>query len=54
VIEAFNMLAARGRLPAEDAKILMAKYQQKIDDNTAYIKAHGIDMPEIDAWQWNR
>jgi xylulose-5-phosphate/fructose-6-phosphate phosphoketolase len=53
VIEAFNMLVASGRLPIEEAKPLMAKYQQKIDDNTAYIKAHGEDMPEIDAWQWN-
>lgn len=53
-IEAFEKLAFIGKLQHEEAGALIAKYQQKIYDNTAYIKEHGVDIPEIDAWQWNR
>ena len=54
VMAIFDRLAKLGRLPYEEAKHIIAKYQQKIDANTDYIKAHGVDMPEIDAWQWKR
>ena len=54
VMAVFGKIAERGRLPQEDAQHIVSRYQQKIDDNTAYIKEHGIDMPEIDAWQWTR
>ncbi|HET8669324.1 MAG TPA: phosphoketolase family protein, partial [Candidatus Saccharimonadales bacterium] len=54
VIAVFENLVVHGRIPQEEAKAYIDKYQKKIDDNTEYIKAHGIDMPEIDAWQWNR
>lgn len=53
-IAAFERLSEQGVLPAEQAQELVAKYQKKIDDNTDYIKKNGIDMPEIDAWQWTR
>ncbi|HSX28352.1 MAG TPA: phosphoketolase family protein [Candidatus Saccharimonadales bacterium] len=53
-IEIFERAAAQGRVPQADAERIMAQFQQKIDDNTAYIKIHGVDMPEIDAWQWHR
>jgi xylulose-5-phosphate/fructose-6-phosphate phosphoketolase len=36
----------------EEADNLVIKYRNKIDDNTAYVKQHGLDMPEIDEWQW--
>lgn len=52
VIAAFERLATSGRLPYEEAQHIIAKYQHKIDENTAYIKTHGVDMAEIDAWQW--
>jgi phosphoketolase len=50
----FEKIGLSGRLPQDQVKHIVAKYQQKIDDNTAYIKVHGIDMPEIEAWQWTR
>ena len=53
-IEAFQRLANEGRIPADEAQALVDKYNQKIDENTAYIKEHGVDIPEIDAWVWNR
>lgn len=52
--DVFAKLASTGRIPYEEGRHLMAKYQQKIDANTEYIKTHGVDLPEIDAWQWNR
>ncbi len=54
LIEAFQKVAATGRLPYEEAEHIIKKYQQKIEDNTSYIKEHGVDMPEIEAWQWTR
>lgn len=53
IIAIFERLAAAGRIPKEEAERLILKYQKKITDNTEYIKIHGIDTPEIDAWQWN-
>jgi len=53
-IEAFEKLAFIGRLEHDEAGALIAKYQQKINENTAYITEHGVDIPEIDAWQWRR
>ncbi len=50
----FDKLGADGRKPQDEAQNLVAKYKQKIDDNTAYIKDKGIDMPEIEEWQWRR
>lgn len=52
VIAAFERLAASGRISAEEAEAVGAKYQQKIDENTEYIKVNGVDLPEIDAWVW--
>jgi xylulose-5-phosphate/fructose-6-phosphate phosphoketolase len=53
-VEAFEKLAFLGKLPHEEAGMLIGKYRQKIEDNTAYIKEHGVDIPEIDAWVWTR
>ena len=51
--EVFDKLSRSGRIPYEEGRHIMAKYQQRIDENTEYIKTHGVDIPEIDAWQWN-
>jgi phosphoketolase len=51
---AFEQLTKSGRISEETARNLVDKYQQKIDENTVYIKEQGIDLPEIDAWQWIR
>jgi xylulose-5-phosphate/fructose-6-phosphate phosphoketolase len=52
VIEIFNRMKQVRRVPEEDAERIMTKYEDKIIANTDYIKIHGLDMPEIDAWQW--
>jgi xylulose-5-phosphate/fructose-6-phosphate phosphoketolase len=52
VMAAFERLAGTGRISAEDSQAIVTRYQQKIDENTDYIKVHGIDLPEIDAWVW--
>ncbi|HUC90189.1 MAG TPA: phosphoketolase family protein [Patescibacteria group bacterium] len=50
----FDKLGMDGRKPQDEAQNLVAKYKQKIDDNTAYIKEKGIDLPELEEWQYHR
>ncbi len=52
VMAAFDKLGQWGRVPYDEAQHIIERYRQKIDENTAYIKQYGIDMPEIDAWVW--
>lgn len=52
VMAIFDWLSKSGRIQYEEARHILSKYQQKIDENTDYIKVHGVDLPEIDAWQW--
>lgn len=52
VMAAFEKLAHYDRITREEARTVIGKYQQMIDENTAYIKQNGIDRPEIDAWVW--
>ena len=54
VIAVFEQLAKLGRIEYEESRHIVMKYQQKIDENTEYIKVHGLDKPEIDAWEWKR
>ena len=54
VMAIFEKLTANGQIPYEAAKSIIDKYQQKIDENTEYIKQNGVDMPEIDNWQWTK
>ena len=51
-IAALRQLGRRGVMPFEEAEHRAAIYQAKIDENTAYIKTNGVDLPEIDAWVW--
>jgi xylulose-5-phosphate/fructose-6-phosphate phosphoketolase len=54
VMEIAKRAQQTNRLSAEEAQRIIDKYQAKIDENTAYIKEQGIDLPEIDAWVWKR
>lgn len=49
---AFRQLGHDNVLPFEEAEHLAVKYERKVEENTEYIKQHGIDIPEIDAWVW--
>ena len=53
-IEVYERLAASGKIPYEEAKHKIAACQQKITQNTEYIKTHGVDLPEIEGWTWTR
>lgn len=52
VMAIFDQLAKSSKITRTEADLVINKYQQKIDDNTAYIKENGVDMPEIDSWVW--
>lgn len=54
VIAAFQHLAKAGVVSHDEANEVVAKYEKKLEENKAYIKKEGIDLPEIDAWQWRR
>lgn len=53
VIAIFDRLAKANVLPRNIAQNIILKYQTKISLNTGYIMKHGVDMPEIDEWQWS-
>jgi xylulose-5-phosphate/fructose-6-phosphate phosphoketolase len=53
-IEAFEYARDTGLMSREDTDSLVEKYRNKIDQNVFYIKQHGVDLPEIDEWQWKR
>lgn len=53
-MDAFDRLGAGGYISSEQAIGLVEKYQAKLDENTSYIKEHGVDMPEIEGWTWRR
>lgn len=52
VIAIFEKLAAAHKIPRETARDIVMKYQDLLIKNTEYIKQNGVDMPEIDEWQW--
>lgn len=52
VIAIFERLGKLDILPFAEAQHIASKYKQKIDENTEYIKVHGVDKPEIEEWVW--
>lgn len=52
VIAIFSRLLELGRIPRNLGEEIIIKYRRKIIDNTEYVKRNGVDMPEIDRWQW--
>lgn len=54
VIAIFENMINTGRMSNEDIRRIITKYRQKIDTNTEYIKKFGVDMSEIDNWQWGK
>lgn len=54
VIDIFEQAKSMELISPEAADALVTKYRNKIDANTNYIKQHGVDLEEIDKWQWTR
>lgn len=52
VMAIFERLLKIGKIQITDAAKIIYKYKMLIDSNTEYIKANGIDMPDIDEWVW--
>ena len=54
VMAIFEKLADTNKIDRERAQDIVNKYRSLIDVNTEYIKKNGLDLPEIDAWQWGK
>lgn len=54
VIAVFEKLYEMGRMSEKMASDLILKYRHKIAENTVYIRQHGVDMPELENWQWKQ
>jgi xylulose-5-phosphate/fructose-6-phosphate phosphoketolase len=48
-------LAAIRRLPefSDRSAQLAASIGRKLEEHKAYVREHGEDMPEIQAWRWS-
>lgn len=53
-IDTVQKLLATNVVSADSGNQAIAKYQKMLDDNTACIKEHGVDMEEIATWRWTR
>jgi len=54
VMAVFEKLATSGRVSKDVADQMINKYQAMIDANTEFIKANGVDMANIEEWQWGK
>jgi xylulose-5-phosphate/fructose-6-phosphate phosphoketolase len=52
VIDAINLLQKNNFLNSENASRIRSKYADKITEHKKYIIENGVDMPEIETWQW--
>ncbi len=53
-IEIFTKMAEGGVLNGGKAKELIKKYEMKFADHKEYIIKHGVDLDEIEKWEWKR
>ncbi len=54
IIEMFEKAAMDGVVERERAEKVRLKYQNKLDQHLDYIKRSGVDMDEVENWQWNQ
>lgn len=52
VMQAAYMLQEYNVISIEDRKRVVEKYTKKLETHYQYIKKHGVDPEEIDAWTW--
>lgn len=53
-MDAVNKLAMEGKIVRTHAEHLLAKYGEKLTEHTNYIKETGVDLEDIESWQWTR
>lgn len=51
-IEAVNILTEVNRVPRTAAERAIGSYKEILKQHAAYIIEHGVDLPEIQEWQW--
>lgn len=54
VKDACRKLVESGKIDDKKSKEIIDKYDQKIQEHNEYIKEHGVDMEEIENWQWGK
>ncbi len=54
VIEAFGILAEEGKINKDKAIKLIKRYEDKLRYHDGYIRKYGVDMEEVEDWQWKR
>ncbi|HNW96314.1 MAG TPA: phosphoketolase family protein [Candidatus Paceibacterota bacterium] len=54
VIEAFRILAGSGKINKDKAEKIIKRYEDKLRYHDGYIRKYGVDMEEIENWQWKR
>lgn len=51
-IEALQILSERNAVNKEAADKAIENYKQKLDEHERYIRERGVDLDEIENWQW--
>ena len=52
VIQAAQAAADRNPRISARAEDLVEKYERRLEEHHAYVRAHGRDLPEIESWRW--
>ncbi len=54
VKEIFQTLGKRGVISPNLVEKIEKKYDEKLESHRAYIEKHGVDLDEIENWQWKK
>jgi xylulose-5-phosphate/fructose-6-phosphate phosphoketolase len=54
VMDACEKLVSTNKISREKADEVINKYKNKLQEHTEYIKENGVDMDEIENWQWGK
>ena len=52
VIEAFRILSDAGKINKDKAEKIIKRYEDKLRYHDGYIRKYGVDMEEVENWQW--